>query len=309
MAESGGGGQEISENIQQPVGQWRFDKMMELSRAVVFRKPEVVGIENLGEIPSNAPLIIVTSHLSDTDIPTIESELRPRLKAIRPNRGIGVSLQSNNLVDPRTAPFINFAGRKHFFEYDVNFDKSANHLRFIFNPENFRKMKEALHRGTDIITAAHEPLSNIPGSAWELPEQSGLGAAYLAQMANAVVLPVALDIQTDKPVGMSADVRGTVRRLLKRQRPNTRMIIGKPFTLDKINDSHLEQFGKYASSISKLEGASLEQLSPDEKANAKMILKRLREQSNLIMRRVADLLPEEKKGRWKSSSANDTTVS
>lgn len=308
MAEGGGGGPEVSESIHQPAKQWRFDKLMEVSRAAVFRKPEVLGTGNLTEIPANVPLIVVTSHISDNDIPTIESELRPRLRESRPNRGLGISLQSDNLVDPRTAPFIKIAGKEHFFEYDVHMDKKTNRLQFIFNPANFRKMNEALHHGIDIITAAHEPISSIPGSGWELPERSGLGAAYLAQMANAVVLPVALDIQTDKPVGMSADVRGTIRRLLKRQRPNTRMIIGKPFTLDKINDSHLEQFGKYASSISKLEGASLEQLSPEDKANAKMVLRRLREQSNLIMRSIADLLPEEKKGKWKSNSINDTTV-
>lgn len=281
--------------------QWRFDRLMELNRQFVFKRPEVLGIENLAEIPANSPLLVITSHFSDADVQTVESVLRPRLRQVRPDRGLGISLQAHNLVDPVTALPIKLAGREHFFEYDVRFDKPTNHLQFIFNPENFRKMAQALLGRRDLITAAHEPLSNIPGSAWELPNRSGLGAAYLAQLTNATILPATVDIQTTHPVAMAVDIQGTIKRLVTGQRANVRVILGRSLRLDPIDQEALGVFERYISRLGQPEESrsQIAALSPAEKAQARVVLRQLRDQSDLIMRKIAELLPEQKRGRWR----------
>lgn len=278
-----------------PSSQRRFDFLMEANRRMVFQTPEVSGVENLAELPQ-IPLVIATSHFSDADVQTTESVLRPALNKVRPDRSLGISLQSHNLEDPATAIPIRLVGREHFFPYDVRFNKAARYqLRFRFNPLNFREMALALQQGRDIITAAHEPLSNREGAAWELPPRAGLGAAYLAQLARAAVLPVAVDIQTDHPVGMAADIGGAIKRLIKRERPKVRVIIGKPLTFEEIDNQSLALFERYASGD--------KTLSSDDQAKAIMVRNKLRQQSDVVMQSIADLLPEKKRGRWKGSKA------
>lgn len=257
--------------------QRRFGWLMYLNRSVLFKKPKVLGSKNLNEIPK-MPLIIVASHFSDADLQIVASELKPRWKKIRPGRFLGLSLQSKNLTDLRSGFFVRVIGIKHFFEIDACFDKKEKRLSFTFNPANFQKMAMALLNKTDIIIAAHEPLSNIPGLPWNLPVRAGLGAAYLAQIANAALLPVAVDIQTSEPVGMSADIVGAAKRLVKRDRPQVKVVIGEPFTLDKINQAEL--VGQRISDLP--------------------AFNQLKVQGEEVMRAIAALLPEGKRGRWQS---------
>lgn len=62
MAERSGGGPEVRP-------QRRFDILMRLNKEFVFKNSEVLGIENLDEIPPG-PLVIATPHLSDADVQT-----------------------------------------------------------------------------------------------------------------------------------------------------------------------------------------------------------------------------------------------
>ena len=280
-----------------------LNRLMKLNREAVFKKPELIGVENLQRIPIEKPLIIVTSHFSDSDIQTVESSLWPRLKEVRPNHTIGISIQSHNLIDPLIAPFIKLVGRENFFAYDVRYDKKNNHLQFFFNPENFKKMAEALQNRKDIITAAHEPLSNIPDAQWELPRRSGLGAAYLAQLANAMLLPVAVNIQSDKPVGMSSNMKDVVKRLMTGKRPPVSVVIDKPFMLKKIDEKMLSIFKAYSARFNGLhEGSKEKAISSEERAKTRIVLKEIREQSDMIVRKIAALLPEEKRGKWTADS-------
>ncbi|MBI2596591.1 hypothetical protein HYW41_00305 [Candidatus Daviesbacteria bacterium] len=298
MAEGVGGGPEAP-------GQRRFDVLMGLNKSLVFRVSEVLGAEDLGEIPAHLPLIIATSHFSDADVQTVESVLRPQLKKVRPGHGLGITLQSDNFRDLRTALPIKLVGKEHFFPLDAYPDEETGHLRFRFNPENFDKMTEALQKGTDLIISAHEPLSNITGLSWELPGKSGLGAAYLAQRTNATLLPVAVDIQTDQPVAMSADVGGTIKRLIKGQRPKVRVIIGQPFNLDQTYREAWESFEKrYAACYGKAASRTqVETLTAEEKNEERVrygqVKEHIRKQSDLVMKKIADLLPKRKRGVWR----------
>ncbi len=270
--------------------QRRFSWLMHLNRSVLFKKPKVLGSKNLSKIPK-LPLIIVASHFSDADLQVVASELGPRLKKVRPGRFLGMSLQSENLADFKSALIIRAIGREYFFEIDARFDKKTKRLDFTFNLENFKKMAKGLLGGTDIIIAAHEPLSNIPGLPWELPARAGLGAAYLAQMANAVLLPVAVDIQTTCPVGMSADFfRGAAKRLIKKERPQVKVVIGQPFTLNGIGRAELEILGRRISHLG---------IAREDEARAEKAFDMLKKQSGRVMEAVAVLLPEKKRGRWK----------
>lgn len=256
---------------------------MNLGRILVFNKPELFGAENLAQIPEK-PLVIVISHFSDLDIHTVYSCLHSKLKQFRPNRSIGISLQSENLKDPRFAVFIQMAGKANFFEIDAKFDKTEKRLKFSFNPQNFVDMAKALKDGTDIIISAHEPLSNIPDAEWVLPKRTGLGAAYLAHIADAMLLPVAVNIQTPGPVGYSCDVKGAVQRLLKGQRPDVQVIIGKPLALERLDKKELEIMGPY--------------LRTKKPASGERILRTIINHGNLLMKSLADLLPQQKRGGW-----------
>lgn len=258
--------------------QWRFSWLMSFNRSILFQKPIVSGIKNLLKIP-DLPLVIVVSHFSDADLQIVASELCSKLKQVRPDRLLGLSLQSENLIDFKSAVLIKASGRKNFFEIDARYDKAIKRLDFTFNPANFQKMAKALLNKIDIIIAAHEPLSNIPNSGWQLPDRAGLGAAYLAQIANAVLLPVAVDIQTSEPVGMSADIVGAAKRLVERDRPQVKVVIGEPFTLDKINQAELEMVGQRISDLP--------------------AFNQLKVQGEEVIRTIAALLPEGKRGRWK----------
>lgn len=287
------------ENNQQIPKQRGFDILMNLNREAVFKEPKIIGLENLQKIPIEKPLIIATSHFSDVDIQVVESSLHPKLKEIRPNHTIGISIQSHNLIDPFVAPFIKLIGRENFFAYDVHYDKKNNHLQFLFNPENFKKMAKELQNKKDIITAAHEPLSNIKDAPWELPKRSGLGAAYLAQLTTATILPVAVDIQSDRPVGMASNMKETIKRFATGKRPSVNVVVGEPFTLRKIDNEFLHSFEVYSARVNEPNWElNNKVISPEEKTKAKTALREIRKQSDMIMKKIAALLPEKKRGRW-----------
>lgn len=270
----------------------RFDWFMQLNRKAYFKKPTVLGFENLLAIPANYPLVIVVSHFSDSDLQIVAGELGTRLQKVRPQRLLAMSCQSQNFADIKTSFFIKAAGKQHFFGIDAYFDKNLGRLKFTFNERNFIKMARALKAGTDIIIAAHEPLSNIPDSSWVLPKRSGLGAAYLVQIADALILPVAVDIQTAYPIGMSADIRGAAKRLLTGEKPDVKVVIGSALKLDEIPDEELRLFGPY------LKRKSKNSLSEEWERMGEKVFKKIVNDGNTIMKAIASLLPREKRGIW-----------
>lgn len=275
------------------VNQSGFDIAMKANERAFFQKPEVLGLDNLEKIPLDRPLIIAVTHFSDADPQTVAAELGPEIRKRRPGHIIGLAWEYPP-TSPIVEPVTKLAGaRKYLYDIDTSFDPIKDHLTFRFNPENFKKMAEAMRNNTDMIIAAHQPLSNIKGKnfRWELPRLSGLGAVYLAQRAGGVILPVAVDIQSDEPVGISVRPKDIANALLKlKERSKVRVIAGEPLQLDHLDSEILDDFDKYVNRVKPLNPGVIEK--------GRNAHSRLKAQGDLVMRSLAVMLPQSKRGKW-----------
>lgn len=224
----------------------------------------ISGQENLEEIPKDKPLVIVTTHISDIDVQAVTYALGNEL----PIKLVNQSTQFDTKVAPQMALILKLAGQNNFIP--VDFRQVAGQIRPFFNRENYRPMEEALKEGHVVIIAGHNPSYN-----GILPDKGGYGAVYLAQLAGAVLLPVAVNL--DGPPPISGRWTDLIRNLS--HRPRASVIIGKPLTdLDKpisppINNSQSH-------------------------ADFKESYRQLRKRSVQIMQSLAALLPKEKRGKW-----------
>src|SRR6202044_1004644 len=93
--------------------------------------------------------------------------------------------------------------------------KGADKRPTAFNPDNFVPMMEAMDKGKAMIIAGHNP--SLEGHL----EEGGYGAVYLAEMADATILPVSIDI-------ISTENLGTARNRMKTflHKPDARVRIG-----------------------------------------------------------------------------------
>ena len=85
-----------------------------------------------------------------------------------------------------------------------------------FNPENFDGMLEPLNEGYAVMVATHNPVNTN-----ELPEKAGYGAAYLAGIADAYVLPVSVNVKADVhtmegKAGILKNIKGEIDMLMNR---------------------------------------------------------------------------------------------
>jgi hypothetical protein len=103
-------------------------------------------------------------------------------------------------------------------------------------------------------------------------------------MTSAVILPVSVDI-------LSKENFGTARNLFKTflKKPNARVQVGEPFSLDKIEN--LERIKELTDK--RKSGAHL---THEEISEFSKITKELREKSEVLIKKLAEITPEEKRG-------------
>ena len=119
-----------------------------------------------------------------------------------------------------------------------------------------------------------------------MPGQGGHGAAYLAEISDAIIVPIVIDIKSEDP---HMGINRTPTHSLK-GRPAAEMIIGKPITLGKIEG--IEKFNDLIREPG--EGDARKKITEERKR----IERDLRTQSDVVMQSLADLLPEERRGKW-----------
>lgn len=227
----------------------------------------ITGLENLEVVPPDKHLIIATSHISDIDLQTAVYVLGRYRQILITNQ----STQHHLNQDPVTRIGIAIAGKRSF--RPITHQKKEGQTKGSFNPADYPPMVDDLNQGATIALAAHNP-------AYDgiLPDRAGIGAVYLAQLADpkkTVILPVAVVLTPDKNI-VAHKKTDLIKNLFNRPRAEVR--IGKPISLEKLDISPLSSL---------------------ENSHYQEVLTQLREQGKQIMRALAKLLPEEKRGPWR----------
>jgi hypothetical protein len=250
-----------------------------------FGKVDVIGLENLQEIPAGGKIVIATDHLNNLSVPTAAMVMADKLP-------IKISAQSSSfslLENPMGHTGIAAGGKKNFraIDYDIKNDRPKP-----LNPENFSAMAEDLEAGFAEIVAAHNPVKNN-----QLPEKGGYAAVYLAGITDGYVLPMAINIKkaevhaAESGAGIMHNLKATLSLL--KEKPDVEVVIGHP---RQVAQSHeIKCFHELF-----LRHKSGEALSKDELAEFSKLRKSLEAASENIMQDLAELLPEER--RQKSST-------
>lgn len=236
-----------------------------------INKLNVTGKENLELIPKGKKVVIAASHISDLDMPII-------IKTLGKDFNIKVTGQSVNKETSAGKVSRAILGSSHYIPIDYEMKDGKKVPKF--NPDNFTEMTQAFDAGADILVAAHSP-------AWGHLPEGGIGAVYLNQLTeDCVILPVTVNVKSTEPF------RDGVNRLkIMKERPDADVVIGKPLSFE-----HIPNISEYKNILDKRKKG--ENLDNTERELFVEISKKLREQSDAVMRTIASALPPEKRGTY-----------
>lgn len=156
-------------------------------------------LETTKKTEENEGIIFATSHLTDVDVSTVAS-VASRL------RHIGVTVASTNMsLWHQRIPY-KLVGMDNFFQVpyvrDPSVEKDAidNKYALPFNGDDYLGLQEKItDSGLSIITAAHNPMSNIGiKNDGELPEKAGKLAPHLSLATGATIIPVLMQVEGQK---------------------------------------------------------------------------------------------------------------
>ena len=163
----------------------------------------VEGVDNLLEATEkteeNKGVIFATSHLTDVDVSTVAS-------VVSEFRHIGVTVASTNMgLWHQRIPY-KLVGMDNFFQVpygrDLSVEKDAidNKYALPFNSDDYLGLREKItDSGLSVITAAHNPMSNIGiKNDGELPEKAGKLAPHLSLATGATIIPVLMQVEGQK---------------------------------------------------------------------------------------------------------------
>ena len=156
-------------------------------------------LETTKKTEENEGVIFATSHLTDVDVSTVAS-VASRL------RHIGVTVASTNMgLWHQRIPY-KLVGMDNFFQVpygrDLSVEKDAidNKYALPFNGDDYLGLQEKItDSGLSVITAAHNPMSNIGiKNDGELPEKAGKLAPHLSLATGATIIPVLMQVEGQK---------------------------------------------------------------------------------------------------------------
>lgn len=163
----------------------------------------VEGADNLfkatKKTEENKGVIFATSHLTDVDVSTVAS-------VVSEFRHIGVTVASTNMgLWHQRIPY-KLVGMDNFFQVpyvrDPSVEKDAidNKHALPFNGDDYLGLQEKItDSGLSVITAAHNPMSNIGiKNDGELPEKAGKLAPHLSLATGAAIIPVLMQVEGQK---------------------------------------------------------------------------------------------------------------
>lgn len=270
----------------------RLMKSMKVFVEMSVKNVDIVGAENLKNIPPDAKVIVVTSHISDIDLPLAAY-------AVGKNLDIAIttdSFQHHLFQNPISKIGFQIAGKDNFLP--IQYDAKTGHGQF--KPKDFDAMQEKLDGGKAMVMAGHAPsVEKDPEKVeWHLPNKGTIGAVYLAEISDAIIVPVSVDIQSEKPAGIGADsvMRG-IKNMTEtlRNKPNARVVIGEPIKLPHIKG--IEGFRDL------MNGKPAE----GRREEFRRLRSSMEEESSKIMEQLAALLPPSKRGVWDDKDDQEMT--
>jgi hypothetical protein len=232
----------------------------------------IEGKENIKGIPPGAKVVVLTTHLNDLSVPAAIHALGRDLDLVVTNQSIHHEFGGGQ-GEIAANIGMRVAGKGNFIAIDYERNKEGEKSPKAFNPENFQPMIDALDKGKSIIMAAHNPtkeaLPNLDGV------KGGYGGVYLAELADAYILPVT--------VTLSQDVMDSYNLKTLLNKPDAFVIIGKPFKLEKIPG--IERFAELTK---KREDEG--KLNDEERIEFSGLAHALREKSLLVMKQLSEQL-------------------
>ena len=160
----------------------------------------VEGADNLLEAAKKTEesegIIFATSHLTDVDVSTVAS-------VVSELRHIGMTVASTNMdLWHQRIPY-ELVGMDNFFQVPYGRDPSVeedaidNKYALPFNGDDYLGLQEKItDGGLSVITAAHNPMSNIRmKNNGELPEKAGKLAPHLSLATDAAIIPVLMQVE------------------------------------------------------------------------------------------------------------------
>ena len=164
---------------------------------------DVEGVGNLlkatEKTEENKGVIFATSHLTDVDVSTVASVASGLRHAV-------VTVASTNIgIWHQRIPY-KLVGMDNFFQVPYGRDPSAekgaidNKYALPFNGDDYLGLQEKIiDSGLSVITAAHNPMSNIGiKNDGELPEKAGKLAPHLSLATGATIIPVLMQVEGQK---------------------------------------------------------------------------------------------------------------
>ena len=235
---------------------------------------KVTGQKNIKEIPAGAKVVVLTTHLTDLDVPLAIHAVGHELNVAIMNLSTHHKFFGKQGEAP-TNIGIRIAGKGNFIPIDYHKDESGIKSPKAFNPDNFEPAVRAMQEGKSVVTAAHSPSSEFRESLEGV--RGGYGGVYLAELTDAYVLPVV--IKLDRATGMYK----TMVKTITIAKPNAAVTVGKPFKLEKI--AGIERFAE----INKKREDGIK-LSDEERVEFSRLADALRERSQVVMKQLSDQL-------------------
>lgn len=259
----------------------RIGKAAKFNSETKLNKPAIEGLENLINIPKTEKLIIASTHLSDIDTETA-------IATVAPYRDVSVADQSTHSEVPILGSIMRFLGENELYGVSSRFGKKKTWLpTFRLNPKDYEAMRVPLEKGRALVIAAHQPTHE-----WKLPNKPGLGAVYLAQITGGTILPTAIDIHNPQFVDFPIISPDILKRLLQGKRLDVKVAFGKPIKLSPIPSEEIKLLNKF------LNHDERHTLTNAEIDRSRAILEKLKLQGSEIMKSLAGMLPQEKRGIW-----------
>jgi len=245
----------------------------EISLKLVVKDINITGKENIKEIPMGAKVIVMTTHLTDFDVPIAIHSVAKELDIVVMNESVHHHLFGKQ-GEASTNLGMRIAGTKNFLSIDYRKNESGKKSPKAFNSENFEPAVKAMEEGRAVMMAAHNPSQEPRQNLDDV--KGGYGGVYLAELTDAYILPVTIVL--DRATGMYEPNFGALKNL--KGKPNASVVIGKPFQLEKIVG--IERF----SELTKKE----DKLTEEEHVEFSRLAKALREQSAVVMKKLSEQL-------------------
>src|SRR3989344_9223666 len=286
----------------------RLDWAANLANKLHLKGINAEVLNHIEELTPGEPVVFAMDSMSDIN-------WTGAVQKLLPFRKIKIANLETNTKDPKQGipiKAMEAGNEKIFVDIDNTFDIKKNVPNMEFNPDNLRNIEEEMGKGYDFLIPAYDRTvyGHLPAR-----KRAGIGGGLLAHLKDVSIVPVALDIHSDEPIGRAIDIFGaTLKRLATGKRPEATLKIGKPLELEKIPREELEDVlllltNRNAFNVRVINDEGKEEVRRDQERyqKAKANYDKLREQANTVMDAMADLLPLEKRGGWGTNKPGENS--